>query len=305
MHPKNKNRFKNEMRRGVALLPNLLTTANMFCGFFSITKTLAGDFVFAVWLVVLAGLFDFLDGRVARMTHTQSRFGMEYDSLADLTTFCIAPAVLAYTWGLGQFGKIGLAAAFLYFACGALRLARFNVQSDSIEKTDFQGLPTPAAAGTMVSFVLFYDYVFGHFPKVDTLMSPPYLILLTLTVFLGALMVSQVRYKSMKSVKRRSSFVSLVLIVATLFIILAKPEIMLFAFGLCYISYGILNWVIASRSQASNILEFFQTFFVEQQEAVFEPQRHTRPRRFGHRHFHQRQGNVVNLPPIKNETGQE
>lgn len=291
------------MRRGVALLPNLLTTANMFCGFFSITKTLAGDFVFAVWLIVLAGLFDFLDGRVARMTHTQSRFGMEYDSLADLTTFCIAPAVLAYAWGLGQFGKIGLAATFLYFACGALRLARFNVQSDSVEKNDFQGLPTPAAAGTMVSFILFYDYVFGPFPKIDTPINLQYLLLLGLTVFLGALMVSQVRYKSMKSVKRRSSFVSLVLIVATLFIILAKPEITLFTFGVCYISYGILNWVIESRSRVKNIGKFLQSFFIEQQESSFAPHRPVRPpRRFSRRHPQQQIGNVVHLPPAKNDT---
>ena len=127
-HRHKKDFIKSEMRRGVALLPNLLTTANLFCGFFSITKTLSGDFVFAVWLIVLAGLFDFLDGRVARMTHTQSRFGTEYDSLADLSTFCMSPAVLAYNWDLKTFDKIGIAACFLYFACGALRLARFNVQ---------------------------------------------------------------------------------------------------------------------------------------------------------------------------------
>lgn len=287
------------MRRGIALLPNLLTTANMFCGFFSITKSLAGKSIFAVWLIVLAGLFDFLDGRVARMTHTESRFGTEYDSLADLTTFCIAPAFLAYSWGLGQFEKFGLAIAFLYFACGALRLARFNVQSGNVEKNDFQGLPTPAAAGTLVTYILFHNFLFGHFPELKSPLNFDYLVLAGLCFFLGMLMVSQVRYKSTKAVKRRSSFVSLILIVAVLFVILAKPEIMLFAFGVCYISYGIINWFIETSKKSKNIAQLLQGFFMDPEsrsklETPDDPRTHYRSRR---RARSPRPNNIVKLSP--------
>lgn len=300
--------IKNEMRRGIALLPNLLTTANLFCGFFSVTKSLAGDYVFAVWLVVLAGFFDFMDGRVARMTNTQSRFGTEYDSLADLTTFCLAPAVLAFSWGLNQFDKLGLSAAFLYFACGALRLARFNVQSGSVERTDFQGLPTPAGAGTLVSFILFYDFVFGKFPAATTPFNPTYLATLLLCLFLGALMVSQVRYKSAKSVNRRSSFVSLIFIVATLFFILAKPEIMLFAFGVCYISYGIIKWFWTTTKQSSHPFHVLKSFFVEIEthtENATAPNPNRLHRRFGRRPGSHRAHNVIKLSTTESKPEQD
>lgn len=226
----------NGVKRGVAFLPNILTTANLFCGFFSIIQSINGNFTFAVWLVVLAGLFDFLDGRVARMTGTQSDFGVEYDSLADLTTFCMGPAVLIYNWGLDSFGNFGVAACFMYFACGALRLARFNVQAGDVEKVDFQGLPTPSAAGTMVSYVLFHDYFFGS-PQPD---SRNY-FLIALTVLLALLMVSNIRYRSMKKVKNRASFFQLVLAVTIFFVIAARPEITLFLVGVIYVSIGIFN----------------------------------------------------------------
>lgn len=229
------NRY-NGMKRGVAFLPNLLTTGNLFCGFFSIIQSLEGDFTFAVWLVVLAGLFDFLDGRVARMTGTQSDFGIEYDSLADLTTFCMAPAVMAFSWGVSGFGKFGIAACFMYFACGALRLARFNVQSGDVEKVDFQGLPTPSAAGTMVSYVLFHNYFFGAQP------SPPRdFFMLGMTVVIALLMVSDIRYRSAKKLQKRASFIHLVGVVTAFFIIVARPEIALFLVGVIYISIGLIG----------------------------------------------------------------
>lgn len=230
------------VKRGVAFLPNLLTTANLFCGYYSIIQSVSGHFTFAVWLVVLAGLFDFLDGRVARMTGTQSDFGVEYDSLSDLTTFCMAPAILVYNWGLAGFGKFGVAACFMYFACGALRLARFNVQAGDVEKVDFQGLPTPSAAGTMVSYVLFHEYFFGH-PLPD---SRNY-FLIALTVFLALLMVSNIRYRSMKKVRNRASFFQLVSVVVVFFVIAARPEITLFLVGVVYVSAGIVGLVRERR----------------------------------------------------------
>lgn len=224
------------MRKGVALLPNLLTTANLFCGFFAIIQAISGRFVFAVWLILLAGLFDFLDGRVARMTGTQSDFGVEYDSLADMTTFCLAPALLMYRWGLAGFGKFGIAASFLYFACGALRLARFNVQAAGVEKTDFQGLPSPAAAATLTTFLLFYTSYFGKSGTHNVFG-------MILIISLGLLMVSEVRYKSMKQTKKRTSFFYLICVIAGLFVVLSRPEMTLFGLGIGYVTLGILQHV--------------------------------------------------------------
>lgn len=231
-HEQRRLRRERGMRRGVALLPNLLTTANMFCGFFAILQAFSGKFTLAVWLIILAALFDFLDGRVARMTGTSSDFGVEYDSLADMCTFCLAPALLVYQWGLKSFGNLGLAACFIYFCCGALRLARFNVQAGDIEKKDFQGLPSPAAANTLVSYLLFHKELFGK-PQ------PQPIFLLILTLFVALLMVSNVRYKSAKSVQRRTNFFMLIGAVVLVVLIASKPNYTLFSFGMSYIAFGL------------------------------------------------------------------
>ena len=258
---------KNEMRRGVALLPNLLTTANLACGFFAILHAFKGKFILAVWFILVATLLDFLDGRVARMTNTESRFGREYDSLADLCAFAIAPAFIIYTWGLIHLGKFGTAACFLYFLCGALRLARFNVQALSIEKTDFQGLPTPAAGGTLVAFVLFFEGVFGKpgFSNVSFL-QPLLYFLAGFTIFLGLLMVSNVRYRSLKRVKRKTGFVSLIIIVFMIFIVASQPEIAIFFFGMGYTLYGLIRWIVESPKRRNSFKEFFLSLYGERSE---------------------------------------
>lgn len=249
------------MRRGISLLPNLLTTGNLFCGFLSITMSLRGKFEFAAWLVVLAGVFDFLDGRVARMTGTQSDFGVEYDSLSDLTTFCMAPSILIFQWSLMDYGKFGVAACFLFFACGALRLARFNVQAASVEKVDFQGLPTPSAGGTIVSYVIFYESLFGPGRN-------PSLIVLAMAIGLGLLMVSNVKYRSAKKVKR-GSFFFLVCIVAGMFIITAQPEVMLFTIGVLYVSIGLIEWLWTSPDKIRSTKALIQRIYNERNEDLF------------------------------------
>lgn len=247
------------MRRGISLLPNLLTTANLFCGFFSITKSLNGEFVFAAWLVVFAGFFDFLDGRVARMTGTQSDFGVEFDSLSDLTTFCMAPAILAFQWSLWSFGKIGIAACFLFFACGALRLARFNVQAGSVEKVDFQGLPTPAAGGTLVSFVVFYSHWIG------VGQNPRSFLVLAMVAALGLLMVSNVKYRSAKKVQR-TSFVFFVVLVTIVFFLAAQPETMFFAVGVLYVSAGLMEWIWTSPQKIRNLTDLMVRIYNHRRE---------------------------------------
>jgi len=246
------------IRRGIYLLPNLITTANLFCGFFAITKSIQGQFEYAAWLIILAGLLDFLDGRVARMTHSQSEFGVEYDSLSDLTTFCMAPAILSYLFGLQEFGRVGIAAAFLFFACGALRLARFNVQSASVEKYDFQGMPTPTGGGMIASYILFYMEVFGDNDK-------KLYFLLAMIIGLGLLMVSNVRYRSLKRVKR-TSFLFMVLVVATVFLLAAKPTIMFFVVGSIYVLSGVVEWVWTAPQKIRGIKDLVLHIFNEKRE---------------------------------------
>lgn len=246
------------MRRGIFLLPNVVTTANLFCGFFSITRSIAGEFEFAAFLIIFATFLDFLDGRIARLTKSQSGFGVEYDSLSDLTTFCLAPAILAYLFGLQEFGRFGIAACFLFFGCGALRLARFNVQASTIEKYDFQGLPSPTAGGMIAAYVLFYQDVVGFSDR-------QLFILLGLTVGLGLLMVSNVRYRSFKRVSR-ASFLFLVLIVALFFLIASKPKVMFFVVASVYVLIGIVEWIWKSPQKIRGIKDLWVRFYNERRE---------------------------------------
>ncbi|RTZ93891.1 MAG: CDP-diacylglycerol--serine O-phosphatidyltransferase [Deltaproteobacteria bacterium] len=221
------------MKKGIYLLPNLLTSGSMFLGFYAILHAFKGDFTRAAMAIMLAAILDGLDGRVARLTKTESRFGVEYDSLADLISFGVAPAVLAYTWALKPFGRFGWLAAFLFLACGALRLARFNVQVNSVESSHFIGLPIPAAAGTIATLVLFIH-------RLHIVFINRSLIILLLVYILAFLMVSSIRFYSFKKFDliRRKPFSTLVLAVLALVVIISEPEIMLFAIFCLYILSG-------------------------------------------------------------------
>lgn len=236
---------KKDFSKSIYILPNIITTANLFCGFYAMIRAINGDFTRAVWVLILAGLFDFLDGRVARLTKAQSRFGVEYDSIVDVCSFGLAPALIMYIWVLKDFEKYGWVAAFLFFACGALRLARFNVQSQDVEKKHFQGLPIPAAAGCMISFILFYRHVFG----IDE--RPPLAWIVPMTVLLALLMVSNVSYKGFKSLEgqKKGNFLMLVFSLVVMVILASEPELMLFLFGVCYVSYGIVMEVVTLKKQ--------------------------------------------------------
>ncbi len=212
------------IQRGIYLLPSLCTTASMFCAFFSILKSIAGDYRSAAIFIFVSGLFDMTDGRLARMTRTQSEFGREYDSLVDMAAFGLAPAILIYTWGVSSFKPFGWLFAFLYFACASLRLARFNVQVDSVEKKKFQGLPTPPAAGLLASLVVFYQEYFG---KAHTKSY----VALGLLLVLALLMVSNIRYRSFKEydVQKTNSLYALIGAALVIGIIAINPEVILFA----------------------------------------------------------------------------
>jgi CDP-diacylglycerol--serine O-phosphatidyltransferase len=229
----------NPIRKGVFLLPNLMTTAGLFAGFYSVICSFRADFQTAAIAILVANLFDILDGRIARLTHTTSRFGIEYDSLADVIAFGVAPGILVYRWALEPWGSWGWLAASLYVACGALRLARFNVQYDNAEKRHFIGLPIPAAAELIASIVLVYYYS-GFAGTTDK-----HILLLLVTYALAGLMVSNLKYFSFKETElyRRQPFWILIAVIVLLKLFIAEPQLMLFLTFLLYASLGPLRWV--------------------------------------------------------------
>jgi len=229
----------NPVRRGVFLLPNLITTAGLFAGFYSVICSFRADFQTAAVAILVANLFDILDGRIARLTHSTSRFGIEYDSLSDVIAFGVAPGILVYRWALEPWGTWGWLAASLYVACGALRLARFNVQYDNAEKRHFIGLPIPAAAELIAAIVLVY-YYFGFGGTTDK-----HILLLLVTYALAALMVSNLKYFSFKETElyRRQPFWVLIAVIVLLKLFIAEPQLMLFVTFLLYASLGPLRWM--------------------------------------------------------------
>ena len=154
---RNKKRF--ERRKSIFILPNLLTTCSLFAGFYAIISSVQGKFLYAAIAILVSAFFDFLDWEVARLTHSTSQFGLEYDSLSDLVAFGVAPGLLVYLWALQPFGRLGWVAAFLFVACGALRLARFNVNVSGKDEGYFQGLPIPAAACMIAATVFLFHYL--------------------------------------------------------------------------------------------------------------------------------------------------
>jgi CDP-diacylglycerol--serine O-phosphatidyltransferase len=213
--------------KGIYLLPNLLTTAGLFSGFFAIVSSMNGNFISAAVAIFIAMIFDGLDGRVARMTNTQSEFGAEYDSMADMVSFGIAPGLVAYNWALSSYGKFGWLAAFVFVACAALRLARFNTQVGIADARFFQGLASPAAAAVIASLV----WVGAEYQ----INGQDYGIVVgIITMLAGLLMVSNFRYNSFKEVdwKGKVNFFVVLLIVLAFVIIASSPEnVLLIVFG--------------------------------------------------------------------------
>lgn len=225
-------RLKERLHVNIYVLPNLLTTINMFFGFYAIIAAIEGNYALAAYAVVAAAVFDLLDGRVARITHSTSEFGAEYDSLCDLVSFGLAPGLLLFFWALQPFGRIGWLASFFFVACGALRLARFNVQKSVLSKAYFQGLPIPMAAGIVASSVLAFNDLGWDASRSW--------ILFTITLLLGLCMVSSFPYRSFKDLdfKRRLPFHYLVAGVSVIALIAIHPEVMLFTTFLTYAVLG-------------------------------------------------------------------
>jgi CDP-diacylglycerol---serine O-phosphatidyltransferase len=228
------------MRKGIYILPNLFTTGSLFAGFYGMIAGVGGDFRTAALWILVSAVFDGLDGKVARATGTTSKFGVEYDSLADLVAFGVAPGLLMYFWALKPFGRLGWLAAFLFVVCGALRLARFNVQVETVESKRFVGLPIPAAASMVSATVLFFHHM--GWPS-----SYKKLAILVLIYLLAFLMVSNFKYYSFKDpgIIKKQPFGFLVLAVLLLIIIAAEPAIMMFSLFVCYILSGPVAFLLA------------------------------------------------------------
>lgn len=235
---------RKKPRRGIYLLPNLFTTSALFAGFYAIVSAMNGDFEKAAIAVFIAMVLDGLDGRVARLTNTQSEFGAEYDSLADMVSFGVAPALVMYEWALSDLGRYGWLAAFIYAVCAALRLARFNTQIGSVDKRYFVGLASPAAAAVVVGFV----WIAGDFG-----MEPRKLnwVAWSVTVAAGLLMVSNMRYYSFKTLDFKGKVPFFFLLVALLIFVLVtiKPPVVLFLIFAGYALSGLLTtaWMLMRR----------------------------------------------------------
>jgi len=233
MKRKRRTKKKRSAQRGIYLLPNLFTSANLFCGFYAIIAAIQGQFVKAAVAIMIAALFDALDGKIARVTNTMSKFGLEYDSLSDAISFGVAPGILVYLWALEPFGRLGWLAALLFVACGILRLARFNTLVGRVDSEFFMGLPIPAAAFMIASTVL----IMNRFGGSGTTRHVTILIMIYVLSFL---MVSTVRYYSFKRAElfRTMRFNMLVVVVLLAIVAAAEPAVTFFLIMLAYVLSG-------------------------------------------------------------------
>jgi CDP-diacylglycerol--serine O-phosphatidyltransferase len=224
------------LRRGVYLLPSMFTMGNMFCGYACIVHSMRGELSTAALFIGFAFVLDMLDGRIARMTGTTSAFGLEFDSLADVVSFGVAPAILSFQWGLHPLGRIGWAAGFLFVAAAAVRLARFNIQSGSQDKRYFVGMPSPPAACVPAATVFMYP---------DGFQSATHAVLVLAMVIVPALlMVSTIRFRSFKTFDlqtRRKSGV-LLLVAIGLVLLAAEPQYVLAAMAYTYLASGLIGY---------------------------------------------------------------
>lgn len=227
--------------RKIYIVPNLVTTGNMFCGFYSVIAAIHTDFITAAWAIVVASIFDALDGRVARLARATSQFGVEYDSLSDLVSFGVAPAVLFYFWALQPYGRLGWIIAFLFLVCGALRLARFNVSAEMSPKGYFQGAPIPLAANAVATFVVFNEAT--GWPDSGQYLTQGFT--LAMSVVFSALMVSTVPFPSFKELNWRSkaTFGYLLLGLIIIVLIALNPDLTLFLLIVTYV-LGSLIWLM-------------------------------------------------------------
>ena len=230
---------KQVRRRGIYLLPNVLTLGTLFAGFYAVIAGMSGNFDEAGWAILIAAICDGFDGRIARLTNTQSAFGAEFDSLSDMVSFGMAPALIMFSWAFASLGQVGWAASFIYMSCVALRLARFNVQLGTVDKRFFLGLQSPLAAG-LVTFVPWVGYEYGV--EITPMIS--YLSAI-LTIFAGLLMISNYKYFSFKEMHFEGTvpYVVFIFTVVLLVIVAQNPHEVLLFMCVIYAVSGPAGWL--------------------------------------------------------------
>ncbi|MBU1275108.1 MAG: CDP-diacylglycerol--serine O-phosphatidyltransferase [Proteobacteria bacterium] len=237
---------REQRRRGIYVLPNLFTTASLFAGFFGAIEAIHGNYMLACLAILASLVFDGLDGKVARATNTVTRFGVEFDSLSDLVAFGVAPAILVYMWGLQPLGRLGFLAAFLFVACGALRLARFNVQVEEVGTSHFVGLPIPAAASLVSTMILMWLELIGP------VTPEPWLLVIVLFI-LSFLMVSNIPYLSFKELglSKLKSFNWLVAGLLLFILVAIQPQFMGFVLLASYVVGGPFGARVMAKKKAA------------------------------------------------------
>jgi CDP-diacylglycerol--serine O-phosphatidyltransferase len=239
-----KRKTPSKMRKGIYILPNLLTTGNLLCGFWAIISVFQEQYYYAAVAILLASVFDAFDGKVAKLSGTTSKFGVQYDSLADLISFGVAPALLAFSWALRPYGKFGWLAAFTFVACGAIRLARYNVLASAGDTKYFKGVPIPVAASMIALTILLYLRL------VETGWIKD-IVILVMIYILAFLMVSNIRYYSFKELglAKRKPISSFVFVVLSLIVIVMEPVVVLSAFVLFYVLSGPVSMIWTWRKK--------------------------------------------------------
>ena len=266
MKSRQKNSTKKTVKKGIYILPNLFTSASLFGGFYAIIAGIQGRYEAAAIAILISCVLDALDGKIARFTRATSHFGIEYDSLSDLVAFGVAPGVLAFQWALAPFGRLGWLASFMYVICGALRLARFNVQKGTVEARYFKGLPIPAAASFIASLILFSNAIGGLLP------GSKHILIIMLIYVLSFLMVSTISYPSFKELELRKQkpFNVLVAIILILIVIAYKPKIMLFFILVTYLLSGPAVTIYLSQKKLARDNRHFKKFLPDHTHDVEE-----------------------------------
>jgi CDP-diacylglycerol--serine O-phosphatidyltransferase len=248
MKQKKKKRTSKRGRKNIYILPNLFTSASLFSGFYAIIAAIQSRYEAAAIAIIIAAVFDGLDGRIARFTKTTSHFGTEYDSLSDLVSFGVAPAILSFLWALKPFGRLGWLAAFMFVICGALRLARFNVEKSGLKSSYFKGLPIPAAACFIASIILFSSTVNVFAERRD-------IVIIVMIYVLSFLMVSSLNYMNFKefNIRNQKPFNVFVSVILIFMVIAYKPKVLLLLILLSYILSGpIITLYLHRRKRYAN-----------------------------------------------------
>lgn len=241
MKRKKRERKDKKFRRGIYILPSTFTIGNIFCGFYAIIASFKGDFHIAAVLIGIAFVLDSLDGRIARLTRSTSAFGRQFDSLADIISFGVAPSLLVFSWAFSNLGRVGWLTSLIFIICGAMRLARFNIQKSPVDTRYFVGLPIPATAFFLATMVFYYPN------RIDNKITS--IFIMGLVYMVSFLMISKLRYRSFKDIdfRKRKSYFIIIIIALFFWLVIIHPQVVLLALSSSFVLSGILSKMFALR----------------------------------------------------------